>query len=125
LQTSTGGLQSILSSFYKETIQKLSLILNEKSSLITVELDLWSDPALKKGYLGATAHFLDKSYKSVKVFLGVAPLPPKHDAGVIKKYSDILLNRYGLSDKDVSRYVTDNASNMLAAFKNDIFGKSL
>lgn len=72
---------------------------------------------MKNSYLGCVIILIDKEYKRRILFLGVIELPPNHSAEILRQYTEKMLNKFQLTDNDVFRYITDNASNFIKCFK--------
>lgn len=86
--------------------------------------DIWSDGS-HSSYLGGTLHTLDEKFNQLTLFIGVYHLKNGTKADQIKKGSEKLLQRVGLSLGSIDFLVTDNGSNIVAALKDDISGKLL
>jgi len=92
---------------------KTKAILQESDN-ISVTLDMWSNRQMK-GFLGITGHFIhDWSMQSV--MLGCQRFRGQHSADNISNAYDEVTASYDLTGK-VSNVITDNASNMLKAFR--------
>jgi len=72
-------------------------------------------------YIAVTAHFFSFTrQKYLHICLGVRKIYGSHDHSTIKTYVYEIMKQYGIIDDDVSRYCTDNASNMLKAFRDSM-----
>ena len=69
-----------------------------------------------RGYLGVTAHFLDESGVLRNCVLACTRFKGKHTADNIVDHAVEVINEYGIRDK-VRFVFTDNAANMLKAFR--------
>ena len=86
----------------------------EKVDSVSITVDLWSN-RLMKGFLGITCHFIfDWSLRSL--ILGCNRFRGEHNAENIAQNYEELISFYKLKGK-VTHIVTDNASNMLKAFR--------
>ena len=91
----------------------------EKVDSVSITVDLWSN-RLMKGFLGITCHFIfDWSLRSL--ILGCNRFCGEHNAENIAQNYEELISFYKLKGK-VTHIVTDNASNMLKAFRLAVFG---
>lgn len=59
---------TILEEEYEETMGRVKLIMKSAISLISLCLDIWTDPGLKNSVLGARAHFIDKNRRKTTVY---------------------------------------------------------
>lgn len=94
----------------------------ERTSLIALTTDIWSDTAVSS-YVGVTAHFFDAKMTFQSRFLGLKKLPLSHSGEIVREKIDKLLEEYGLTNADISKIVTDGASNMVKAFKEEMICK--
>uniref|UniRef100_A0A914X3N3 Uncharacterized protein n=1 Tax=Plectus sambesii TaxID=2011161 RepID=A0A914X3N3_9BILA len=82
-----------------------------------VGLDVWTTKGMTNSYLALTVHFFSPSAKLLmNLLLGLRPIVGRHSAATIKTMCDEMLAEWELKESDISRYVTDNGSNMIAAF---------
>ena len=73
---------------------------------------------MAQGFLGITAHFTEKkSHNRHHVTMSCVSFPPPHTAENIYKLFKQELEKFGVKSENVSVVMTDNASNMIAAFK--------
>ena len=94
------------------------------SSHISITTDIWSDSS-RSSYLGITAHSALADFSIESHFIGLKKLEKRHNAGYVKEIVEELLAGYDLSISQINFIVTDNGSNMIAAFKEFIEGKNL
>lgn len=81
---------------------------------VSITLDLWSNRQMK-GYLGITCHFI-QGWSMQTVLLGCTRFLGRHTAdNITVKYHETL-DHYALDGK-VTNIITDNASNMIKAFR--------
>ena len=86
----------------------------EKVDSVSITVDLWSNRQMK-GFLGITCHFIfDWSLRSL--ILGCNRFRGENNAENIAQNYEELISFYKLKGK-VTHIVTDNASNMLKAFR--------
>uniref|UniRef100_A0A914WLD1 BED-type domain-containing protein n=1 Tax=Plectus sambesii TaxID=2011161 RepID=A0A914WLD1_9BILA len=84
-----------------------------------VGLDVWTTKGMTNSYLALTVHFFSPSAKRLmNLLLGLRPIVGRHSAATIKTMCDAMLAEWELKESDISRYVTDNGSNMIAAFRD-------
>lgn len=86
---------------------------------ISATLDIWTD-ASHSTYLGMTLHMLDKEFNLISRFVGLRKLSSRETAICIRKETSALLELFDLSISSIDFIVTDNASNMICAFKQDV-----
>lgn len=83
--------------------------------------DLWTDDYRKISYISLTVHYIDESWQLREQILAASKFPDvRHTADHIKKVILNILKGYNLApDSSMKRYmfVTDSASNFIAAFK--------
>lgn len=49
-------------------------------------------------------------------------MPMHHDAQTVRQCLNKILYRYGINEDDIFAYLTDNGSNVIKAFEDDIQG---
>lgn len=96
--------------------------MEQRRSLIALTTDIWSDNAVSS-YLGLTAHYFDEKLVLQSRFLGSEKLAVNHNGELIRESTIKNLGQYDLTMADISKIVTDGASNMVKAFKNDMICK--
>ena len=83
--------------------------------------DMWTDDYRKISYISLTVHYIDESWQIKEQILAASKFPDvRHTADHIKKVISNILKNYNLIlDSSIKRYmfVTDSASNYIAAFK--------
>lgn len=77
--------------------------------------DIWS--SRRKSFLGVTVHWLNKSFERESFAIACTRFKGIHNFTAIAKQIDHAHQRYGLNAQNVVYTVTDNASNMVKAFK--------
>jgi hypothetical protein len=80
-----------------------------------VTVDIWSNRQMRS-YLGITGHLISKDFRMITFLIACNRFKGRHTASNISKHFDIAIGRFDL-DKHIDFVITDNASNMLAAFK--------
>ena len=83
----------------------------DEAIYISLTVDPWSDRRLRT-FIGITAHFIDKTFNFVTMFLAVEPIDVKKSAENIKAIVDKTLTKFEIKSK-VVKIVTDNGSNMI------------
>uniref|UniRef100_A0A915CNJ4 Transposase n=1 Tax=Ditylenchus dipsaci TaxID=166011 RepID=A0A915CNJ4_9BILA len=86
----------------------------------SVTCDVWTDGGVKHAFLGITFHYYKHEFGLRRLFLGLVELRAKHTAEIIRSEVLKLLLSYGIRANSIFQIVTDNGSNMVAAFKNII-----
>ncbi|KAK2192686.1 hypothetical protein NP493_25g04019 [Ridgeia piscesae] len=92
--------------------RKLQLLL-ETTSDISVTVDLWSNRQMRS-FIGITAHFIS-DWELRSAVLACRRITGRHTADNISAQYEIV-NEFNIADK-VTHVVSDNASNMVKAFK--------
>ena len=93
----------------------LKVVLNETDA-VALCVDIWSSKR-QHGYLGVTAHCLDAKGLIKNLVLGCPRFSGSHTADDIFGLVVELIEKYGIREK--IRYIgTDNAANMLKAFRD-------
>ncbi len=85
-------------------------------SLLILTADIWSKPGFASSYLGITVHFISDSFKLESAVLELVYFPSRHTGKAIADVINKVLDDWGISHL-VSTIITDNASNMIKAFK--------
>lgn len=75
--------------------------------------------------MGITAHTINEDFLLDSTFIGLQRLEEKHKADYVQRVTEELLSTVGLSISKVNFIVTDNGSNMIAAFKEFVEGNIL
>jgi len=74
-------------------------------------------------FLGVTAHYFShKDKQRCNVTLAVTRLPPSHTATKIHDTINLVLDQWNIPKNKIFHIVTDNGSNMVAAFKRHSLG---
>ena len=103
----------LLKSKTSEILQKLKLRLHDAVS-VNLTIDLWSNRQMR-GFLGITAHFITQ-WTLNSVMLACSRFRGNHTAENIAEHVDEVIASFDISKK-LSHITTDNASNMVKAFK--------
>lgn len=111
-----------------EEIEKILIELKAKMSTyissankIAITCDVWSKKGLTSSYLGITGHFYSrKDHRRHTATLAVRQITTSHTAENIRKLCDDVLSEWGIDPSKMSAIITDNCSNMVAAFKKQI-----
>ncbi len=85
---------------------------------ISVCADIWTKKGMSSSYLDVTGHFFSqKDQRKHCVTLAVRRMPISHTAYNIRQIIDQVLMEWDISGSKISAVLTDNGSNMIAAFK--------
>ena len=85
---------------------------------VTITMDIWSKKGLAASYLGLTAHFfLKKDHCRHRLTLAVRRFPSPHTADKVEQMVCEILEEWGISHQQMSVILTDNGSNLVAAFQ--------
>lgn len=86
---------------------------------VSVGMDVWTTKGMSNSYLALTVHFYSHAARRLmNLLLAIKPITGRHSAATIKAMSENLLAEWNLTNENVFRYVTDNGSNMIAAFRD-------
>ena len=89
----------------------------QEANRISICADIWSKKGMSSSYLGITGHFYSqKDHLRHCVTLAVR-MPSPHTGENIRELVDIVLDKWEIPLCKVSATLTDNGSNMLAAFR--------
>ena len=93
----------------------------QSANMISLCCDIWSKKGLTSSYLGVTAHFFSRSdQQQHTVTLAVRRLTTAHTAAAIRDCVDTILTEWDVDSSKICAILTDNGSNMLAAFKEKV-----
>ena len=85
---------------------------------VAICTDIWSRKGMTQSFLGITAHFFTMSdHRRLVVTLAVRVLPSLHTANRIEELVREVLQNWDIPPQKISAVLTDNGSNMIAAFK--------
>jgi len=106
-----------------------SVVAKEKATLqpslasaviLGVTTDMWTSDKTNGAYVTVTAHYLDGEWQVHSVILATRDAEEKHTAVYIRKIVCAILEENSVNIKHVV-YVTDNAANMKAAFREELW----
>ena len=108
-------IENLIDSAYKT---KREVLRNKLSSADTVSLtlDMWSDRRMRS-FLGVTVHFLTPEMEFQSQVLDMASFSGKHTGDHIANHCLSLVDEFEIRNK-LNYVITDNAANMLKAFKS-------
>lgn len=87
---------------------------------LTIGLDIWTKQGLTASFLAVSAClFCNLKKAPVHIMLQLVELDHPHTAHSIKVVVDTCLEDWGIPKEKVLTFITDNGSNMVAAFKDD------
>lgn len=96
-----------------------SFLLEVNKSRICV--DIWSKRGMSSFYLGITAHFYSsKDHRRHSVTLAMRHMPQTHTGNNIHEIVKSVLDEWDIPSSKISATLTDNGSNMIAAFRPQI-----
>jgi hypothetical protein len=115
-RTIVGIIDTQYKSLREELRKKLS-----SADAVSLTLDMWSDRRMRS-FMGATVHFLTENMHLETFLLDMASFAGSHTAEKIGARCMSMVEEFGIRDK-VCFIVTDNAANMIKAFKsmNELF----
>lgn len=93
----------------------------EGANKISICCDVWTKKGLTSSYLGVTGHFFSRKDRNRHtVTLAVRRIIGSHTAANIRVLLDEVLCEWGFDYNKISATITDNCSNMVAAFKEHL-----
>jgi len=107
-----------IENLYSNVKSKISSSL-QNARFISICTDIWSKPGMTASFLGITAHYFShQDSQRHNVTLAVSRLPSPHTADRILETFDTVMSQWSIPKCKIFRVLTDNGSNMVAAFKN-------
>jgi len=100
-------------------VQSIRTELNN-ASYITLTIDGWSDRRCRS-YLAFTGHFLDDQMIPKTCLIDFIRIKSAHTAINIQHLTEDVLENFNIKEK-IFKIVTDNAANMVKAYKFGLFG---
>ncbi|CAF1410431.1 unnamed protein product [Adineta ricciae] len=104
----------LIPSLMKNIEDKIKNLLHDVKHL-TITIDLWTDRR-GRSFVGVTGHFLDSRSVPQALLLDFLRFKGAHTAENIHNITEQILDKLEIKDK-VFRIVTDNAANMIKAYK--------
>ncbi|XP_060947142.1 uncharacterized protein LOC133024170 [Limanda limanda] len=87
---------------------------------ITIGLDIWSKKGLTAAFLAISAcYYCTQQKRANHILLRLEQISHPHTADCIKTCVDRCTEDWGISKEQILTVITDNRSNMVAAFKNE------
>ena len=91
-----------------------------KAQRVSLCTDVWTKKGMTASYLGITAHFFSRhDHKRHRVTIAVRRFPHPHTAENIKQIVKEVLQDWSIPLPKVKAVLTDNASNMVKAFRQE------
>ncbi|CAF1497694.1 unnamed protein product, partial [Adineta steineri] len=109
---------TIIPIFTNDLFRKISDTLNE-ISYVSLTIDGRSDRRCRS-FLGVTAHSIDNKMMPQAYLLDFIRFKSPHSGEHIYELTENVLERFNIKDK-VFKIITDNAANMLNAYKSGLF----
>ena len=100
----------------RSTLKDQVMHMMKQTHAVTLCLDIWTSK-VTRGYLGVTAHFLDEEGRLRNLVLGVYRFKGSHTADAILEITAEIIAEFQIRSK-VKFIITDNAANMLKAFRD-------
>ena len=106
---------------YEACVDKLKLDLNNVAH-VAITTDHWTDDLVKNSYQAFTIHFINDAYELQTTCLGVYEFTEAKTGFAIKAKTIEVLKMFLPEHFDTGNivYITDNASNVKAAYRNDV-----
>jgi hypothetical protein len=112
----------IVPSLKTDIINKIQQTLNSVSALC-LTVDAWSTKRCRS-FLGITCHFINQQMIPQAFLLDFLRLKSPHTGDNIYQQTEDVLDRFDIKEK-VYKIITDNAANMIKAFKFGLFSDDL
>jgi len=110
---------SIQQKLFVEAKLKLRGLLEEGRGF-AIGLDIWTKQDMTASYLGVSAACYAKSAKCARhALLSLVNINHPHTAERIKQAMEQVLDEWKIPREKILLVITDNGSNMIAAFKDD------
>lgn len=110
-------MSSLIESIYQDEKEKYKKRLTSARK-ITIGLGIWTPRGLSASFLAVSAsYFCTVLSKPEHILLGLEQIPHPHTASSIKASVDKCTERWGIPDNKILTVITDNGSNMVAAFR--------
>ena len=88
---------------------------------INICVDIWTKWGMSASFFGITAHFFSRSdHKRHRVTIAVKRMPSPHTADRVSELVKTVLQDWEIPEEKVGSVLTDNGSNMVAAFKQQV-----
>jgi hypothetical protein len=113
-------LKRVIATSFKERVHKKVYETLQNVNHLSLTVDGWSDRR-GRGFLGITCHFLDKQMLPQAYLIDFMRIKSPHTSDNIQRQTEYVLDSFNIKEK-VFRIITDNASNMIKAYK---FGLSV
>jgi BED zinc finger len=108
-------LKSMIITSFKERIHKTIFETLQKVKDLSLTIDGWSDRR-SRGFLGITCHFIDDNMLPQAYLVDFVRMKSPHTSENIQRQTEYVLDSFNIKEK-VFRIITDNASNMIRAYK--------
>ena len=96
-------------------VQEKVIDITSNIDFSALQADIWTDNFARNGYMGVVLNYIDSNWIKKKLILRVEPIPSPRTAESIKNRILKILETFNLN-KDKILGVTDNGSNIIAAF---------
>ena len=113
-------LKQVIITSFKERLRKKVYETLQNVNHLSLTIDGWSDRR-GRAFLGITCHFLDNQMLPQAYLIDFVRMKSPHTSDNIQRQTEYVLDSFNIKEK-VFRIITDNASNMVRAYK---FGLSV
>lgn len=112
---STKKLKNVIIASFKGNVRSTIYEKLQKIKDLSLTIDGWSDRR-GRGFLGITCHFIDEKMAPQTYLIDFVRMKSPHTSENIQRQTEYVLDSYNIKEK-VFRIITDNASNMIKAYK--------
>lgn len=112
---SSKRLRNVIITSFTEKVRKTISETLENVKDLSLTVDGWSDRR-SRGYLGITCHFINDKMIPQAYLIDFVRMKSPHTSENIQRQTEYILDSYNIKEK-VFRIITDNAANMVRAYK--------
>jgi hypothetical protein len=109
---------TLIPKLHGKILKDMRCYLDNAKSICTTA-DAWTDLRMRS-FFAVTAHIIDSTWTSRSCLLDCKRMKGEHTSENINIFYLNIIEKYNISDK-ISHIITDNAVNMIAAFKKTAF----
>lgn len=111
-------ISNLIDKYYQGEVDKFKKRLSA-ARRVSVGIDLWTKKGLTASFLAISlCYFCVEQSKPEHILLALEQVAHPHTAQSIKSCVDKCMQEWGIPNEKIITVITDNGSNMVAAFKN-------